>query len=150
MAKSEKIQNLLIEILEKKAKGYYYEEVQYEYQKTQNNEKINNKALNINQNLDFFAIIDRGNNNLNQSNDMIKSADTANNNSDSSFILTRKKVTTHYIPPDLQAIKILTEMQTKKENTNSITNLSDEELISLKNQLIKEMLNDNFTNNKTN
>ena len=60
--------NNLIEILIKKATGYYYSEEQFEYE-TQKSNKFNEKHIN---NLSFFENYDRGETNFINSNDKIK------------------------------------------------------------------------------
>ena len=61
------------------------------------------------------------------------------------LVLLKKKVTTHYIPPDMLAIKMLVENFGEEIKNNkkseSIDKLSDEELIELKNKLEKEIIN---------
>ena len=57
--------------------------------------------------------------------------------------LVKKKITTHYIPPDMLAIKILFEIFRKEIDINDIENMSNEELINLKNKLISEISNEN-------
>ncbi len=54
--------------------------------------------------------------------------------------LCKKKISTHYVPPDMLAIKML--LEDTKENINSLSNMTDEELVSLKNKLILELNKD--------
>ena len=56
--------------------------------------------------------------------------------------LVKKKVATHYIAPDINAIKILFEIFEKKVGESSLENLTDNELLDLKNKLIKELSNE--------
>lgn len=56
------------------------------------------------------------------------------------FTVSKKKVTKHYVPPDMLAIKMLLENNGQK--MNALENMTDEELLSLRNSLIKEILND--------
>lgn len=142
MLKNKNQQNFLIEILEKKAKGYYYDEVQYEYQKTQKTSKQTEKQVKSNENLNFFEIIDRGTTNFEDDSDMIKLSEKTNEKQNENYELVKKKVSSHYIQPDIQAIKLLLEIYENNNTSNSISNLSDEELISLKNKLIKELSNE--------
>lgn len=131
--------NDLIEILIKKASGFYYSEEQFEYE-TQKNNKINEKHSD---NLSFFENYDRGDTNLKISNDKIKLSNEIKTSPEKdNLFLTKKKVATHYIPPDINAIKILFEIFEKKVGESNLENLTDEELIELKNKLIKELSNE--------
>lgn len=56
----------------------------------------------------------------------------------SNLVLVKKKITTHYVPPDMLAIKML--MEDDKEKIDNLSNMTDEELVSLKNKLIKEIM----------
>lgn len=56
----------------------------------------------------------------------------------SSLVLVKKKVTTHYVPPDMLAIKIL--MEDNKERVDDLASMTDEELIGLKNKIIQEIV----------
>ncbi len=151
MNKSKNVLDELIEILHKKAKGFYYHEIQYEYQKTQISDNFNANHTDIYKNMDFFEIIDRGSTTSNNKHDIIKSIDNNQEiESDANLNLTKKKITTHFVPPDLQAIKMLSEIYINKNKDNSVENLSDEELILLKNKLLKEITNDDYKANKTN
>lgn len=71
-------------------------------------------------------------------------------NSQEPLNLVKKKVTSHYIPPDMLAIKILLENFGEKMNDNQFETMSEKELIEYKNKLIdnlnkllKEEKNDN-------
>lgn len=136
--------NDLIEILSKKATGYYYSEEQFEYE-TQKSSNLVKKTSN---NLSFFENFDRGQPSLENSYDKIevsneiKSQEKTNQN----LILVKKKVATHYIPPDINAIKILFEIFEKKVGESALENLTDAELLDLKNKLIKELSNENNEN----
>ena len=110
-----KIKNILL----KKSEGYFYDEEVKEYQ-----------------------IIDDINTTKNQSS---KEPNIENNNEkskqekDTNLILIKKKVTTHYVPPDLLALKMLLENFGEKINSDDLSLLSDKELLDLKNQLIKNI-----------
>lgn len=54
------------------------------------------------------------------------------------MVLVKKKIATHYVPPDMLAIKML--MENDKEKVDSLSNMTDEELVALKNKLIKEII----------
>lgn len=60
--------------------------------------------------------------------------------------LTKKKITKHYIPPDMLAIKTLFEIYGQKVNGKGVEEMSDDELIKTKNKLIGELANDNIKN----
>ena len=136
--------NDLIEILIKKASGYYYSEEQFEYE-TQKSNKFNEKYAN---NLRFFENFDRGEIISNNSNDKIKPSNEIKQpkENEGNLSLIKKKVATHYIPPDINAIKILFEIFEKKVGESSLENLTDNELLDLKNKLIKELSNENYEN----
>ncbi len=136
----------LIDILIKKATGYYYTEEQYEYEKSQNKSKLIQNPI---QNVSFFENYDRVTQNDNKSNDTIKTSDERNKINEENQILTlsKKKVTSHYISPDINAIKILYEIFEKEVDENSLDNLSDKELIELNNKLKEELL-DEINKNK--
>ena len=130
----------LIDLLIKKASGFYYTEEQFEYEKTQNKSKSN--EININ-NLSFFDNFDTGKNQNKTSNDTIKTSNEIKNSQESSNLtLIKKKIATHYISPDINAIKILFEIFKNKVGESDVENLSDEELIKLKNNLFKELFDD--------
>lgn len=136
---NKEIYEKLIEILLKKANGFYYTEEQEDYEKTQNKSKFSEICT---KNLSFFENFDTPETISN------KSSDTINLNNDGkkenqNLILVKKKITTHYIPPDMLAVKILFETIKEKVNEDDLNNLSDEELIKLKNKLLGELQNEN-------
>ena len=146
MSKSKFNENDLIKILIKKASGFFYNEELLEYEKTQkladNSKKDNQKYENIS----FFDKIDRGNTNIYKSSDIIEVSNGKPENfkqTNENLTLVKKKITTHYIPPDMLAIKILFEIFRKEIDINDIENMSNEELINLKNKLISEISNEN-------
>lgn len=138
--KSEKIFNELIKILMKKAKGFYYKEELEEYEKTQKKSKISEIHT---ENLSFFENYDTVKLKNNSSYDKLKSPDE---NKQQNLTLAKKKITTHYIPPDMLAVKILFETIKEKVNNDDITNLSDDELLNLKNKLLRELNNEDYEN----
>ena len=141
--RSEEIQNKLIEILLKKAEGYYYFEEQQEFEKTQIKHKNLTKTF---ENISMFE------NNVtdsiisNNSNDNIKSSNGNQEKDNEDLTLVKKKITKHYIPPDMLAVKILFETIKEKVNDDDINNLSDDELIKLRDKLLGEIINENTTN----
>lgn len=152
MTKSKISEDILVETLIKLATGFYYNEEQFEYQKTQNKLDFSKNNNNFNQNISFFDNYDMGNIASENLYDNIKASNgnkknTIKNNEDLTLI--KKKITTHYVSPDINAIKILFEIIKKKVDSNDIKNLSDSELLKLKNKLIKELSNEDFKNNKT-
>ena len=124
----------VLDLLIKKATGFYYNEEQYEYEKTQNKSLLNkNKTLNVN-NCEQLTIF---NNHQNICNEQRNPEDKNNQN----LTLIKKKVTTHYISPDMVAIKILLEIYNEKMK-DDLSNLTDSELLELKNTLLKEIQNE--------
>ena len=61
--------------------------------------------------------------------------------SSKNLVLLKKKVTTHYVPPDLTAVKMLFENfgQEVRTSDDLIESMSDEELLKLKSELIAEL-----------
>lgn len=54
------------------------------------------------------------------------------------LVLIKRKITTHYVAPDMLAIKMLFENDQQK--VNSLSSMTDEELVALKNKLIKQLV----------
>lgn len=135
----EKIYDELIKILLKKAEGFYYTEEQEDYEKTQNSSKFYEKHI---KNLSFFENFDIVEQNLIQGGDTIKSSNETKQKENTNLVLVKKKVTTHYIPPDMLAVKILFETLKEKVNEDDLNKLSDEELLKLKDKLLGELLNE--------
>ncbi len=144
MSKSKFSNEDVLKLLIKKATGFYYTEEQYEYEKTQNKYKSS-------------EIIDKCNNLLSNSDtveqqisfldDKIKISNEKQHKQvqkPENLTLVKKKVATHYVSPDMLAIKILLEIYGKE--INSIENIADDELINLKNKLIGELLNEENEN----
>ena len=137
-----KIYDELIKILLKKAKGFYYTEEQEDYEKAQNKSK--NSENNI-KNISFFEYSDMVKPKSSCVNDTIESQNE-NKSEMQNLVLVKKKITKHYIPPDMLAVKILFETLKEKVNEDDLNNLSDDELIKLKDKLIGEILNE-YKNN---
>ena len=135
----------LVELLIKKANGYYYTEEQFEYEKTQNKSNKSEKHIH---NISFFDNFDRGQIQNKTPDDTIKSSNEIKNKeeTDNNLTLIKKKVATHYVSPDINAIKILFEIFENKVGENNIESLTDEDLINIKNNLLKE-LSDDITKN---
>lgn len=145
MMNNKKIYDFLIKILLKKAEGYYYTEEQEDYEKAQN--KSNSSKVQY-ENISIFENIDtlkpKSNNldvNIKPENDSAEKQQNTQN-----LIMVKKKITKHYIPPDMLAIKILFETIKEKVNQDDLNNISDEELIKLKNKLTEELLNETKSN----
>ncbi len=145
MMNNKKIYDFLIKILLKKAEGYFYTEEQEDYEKTQN--KSNNSKYQY-ENISIFENIDILKTKSNTIDDNIKSQnDTAKKQQVSeNLVMVKKKITKHYIPPDMLAIKILFETIKEKVNDDDLNNISDDDLIKLKNKLTEELLNENKSN----
>lgn len=129
----------VLDLLIKKASGFYYSEEQYEYEKTQNKSKFHENNCILTNNLQNF---DTHEQQLTFFNDTIKTGnDPKKRNKDTeNLTLVKKKITTHYVSPDMLAIKILLEIYGKE--VTQIESLSDEDLINLKNKLIGEIINE--------
>ena len=139
---NKKIYDFLIKILLKKAEGYYYTEEQEEYEKAQNKSQISKNKY---ENISLFDNFDTVNNKNRLSNDIIKTTneDHKEEQSNTNLIMVKKKITKHYIPPDMFAIKILFETIKETVGDDNLQNISNEELLKLKDKLIEELLNEN-------
>ena len=131
-----KIYDELINILLKKASGFYYTEEQEDYEKTQNKTKNNENQF---RNISFFDFSDTVKNNSANLNDTINTQNE-NKSETQDLVLVKKKITKHYIPPDMLAVKILFETLKEKVNEDDLNNLSDDELIKLKDKLLGELI----------
>lgn len=109
-----KIKNILI----KKSEGFYYNEEILEYQNNQI-EATDEKSKQLN----FLE----------------KNNEKENSQKYSNLALLKKKVTTHYVPPDLLAVKMLIEIFGEKLTNNDLTALSDDELENLKLDILKKL-----------
>ena len=134
----------LINLVIKKANGYHYTEEVLEYEKTQNKSSLNKNIPQINENYNFFDICDRSLTKSITKDDKIELSNEKDQQQiNENLTLVKKKVTTHYIPPDMLAIKILFEIYGKEIEYDNLNTLTDEELLDLKNKLIKEISNEN-------
>lgn len=138
-----KIQKQLIDILLKKANGFYYYEEQEEYEKTQNKSKFRENSV---QNISMFDNFVTGQTQNKEPNVTLKLSNGKEENEAQTLTLVKKKITKHYIPPDMLAIKILFEINKEKVNENDLNEMSDDELIKLKDKLLGELLNENQQN----
>ena len=135
----------IIKLLIKLANGFYYSEEQCEYEKMQNKSNLNKKQLDFNIFTENYSNNVRGCTQLNFIDDIVKSSNEEQNNHDKkneNLTLVKKKVATHFISPDIHAVKILLEIFSEKVGDDLIENMSDEELLKLKNDLIGELLNE--------
>ena len=135
----------IIKLLIKLANGFYYSEEQCEYEKVQNKSNLNKKQLDFNNLTENYSNNVRGCTQLNFIDDIVKSSNEEPNQHDKNnenLTLVKKKVATHFISPDIHAVKILLEIFSEKVGDDSIENMSDEELLKLKNNLIGELLNE--------
>ena len=143
--KSKISKSKLVNLLLKRANGFFYNEEIYEYEKPQ---KINNLKQNYIDNNKFYKNNVTPNTQLSIFNDTINLENEKTKNiSGEEVTLVKKKVSTHYIAPDIQAIKILLEIYKEEVNNDTLENLSDEELLKIQNTLIEELINDNRKNN---
>ena len=142
---SKKIYDELIKILLKKAKGFYYTEQQEDYEKTQNKSNISEKQ---NKNISFFDNCDMVSTDTKTNNVTIKSSNEnkQKEQTNQNLVLVKRKITTHYIPPDMLAVKILFETLKEKVSENDLDNMSDEELLNLKDKLLGELINEDSKN----
>ena len=119
----EKIKKVLI----KKAEGYFYNEEVLEYQ-TNDGEKLTKESK--------TSLIEK------KPNEEYETNRKQSNSEKTDLTLLKKKVTTHYVPPDLLAIKMLVEVFGEKiENGNQFETLEYDKLLELKNQLLEEEKN---------
>ena len=136
----------LIDLLIKKASGFYYSEEQYEYEKTQKYDDFNkNHTAKIkNQNILFENETQISF--LNDTSKLLNEKQKPHDKNNENLTLVKKKVTTHFISPDMLAIKILLEIYGKEINKDNFETISDEELLKLKNKLAGELLNESINN----
>lgn len=138
MKKNENINKKLIDLLLKKASGFHYVEQQLEYER-EKGAKTSPKTENLN----FFDICDRGKSVNDNIDDMMSlENETKIHKADEGLILVKKKVSSHYIPPDMLAIKILLEMFGKKE-VDDVKQMTDDELFKFKEKILEEIKNEN-------
>lgn len=137
MKDKEKINKKLIDLLLKKAAGFHYTEEQYEYER----DKQLKKEPRF-ENLNFFEICDRGQIKRNDDGDKIELANGKKIQGNEDLILVKKKITSHYIPPDMLAIKVLLEIF-GKEAVSDLEKMTDEELINFKEKILKEIKDEN-------
>lgn len=138
MKENKDINKKLIDLLLKKASGFHYVEEQLEYER-EKNAKSSPKIENLN----FFDICDRGDGKFSNAGDMMNVENEIKIcKADEGLILVKKKVSSHYIPPDMLAIKILLEMFGKKEVDN-VKQMTDDELFKFKEKILEEIKNEN-------
>lgn len=121
--KREQLLSKLKKILLKKAEGFFY------------TEEINEYQHNLKNDSEQISIFDESSTKLKKTKNNDQNKQTLN------LILSKKKVTTHYIPPDMLAIKMLIENfgEKIKDDDDNLLSLSDDELYSLQENLIREI-----------
>lgn len=125
MAKNQELLTKIKQILMKKAEGYYYDEESLEYIQKPTKEEEGQ--------IDIETYIESKTNGRRTK---------RKTKEEGGLVLSKKKITSHYVPPDMLAIKILLENFGEKiEDSNGLEMLSDEELINYKNQLIESLKN---------
>ena len=119
------------DILLKKAEGYFYDEKIEEYQQTEDDDKKDkNTSKSVSEQLKL---------NLDDLNsELISKPTNPKRAKRKKMELIKKKITTHHIPPDLGAIKMLLELFASS-NDDNLSSLSQEELLELKDELIKKL-----------
>lgn len=155
----------LMDALVKRAEGFFYTEEVSEFSIVEQKDKDKNNSEEILENKSNFIEIENDNileniNNkksLKNSGSKIKEQEntelylgqnvgsgTSNcgviNENSKNLMLVKKKVTTHYIPPDLSAIKILLEdFGQEIKGNDMLDDMSDDELLKLRNEIVKEL-----------
>lgn len=130
----------LKKILIKKAKGFYYKEETIEFSETRggsqvvaNSPKIKRKRGRPRKDekpVTYF--------NDNQKDGVQFGQSEVNSDGDrKEDVVVKRKITTHYVPPDMLAIKMLFE--NFGEKVKGYEDMSDEEILLIKNQLLKEL-----------
>ena len=113
------------DVLIKKAEGYFYNEEILEYQTEDG--KIKKVTATSNQ-------TDTPTENEE------KCEEGTDTKKEDKLTLSKKKITTHYIPPDLLAVKMLFEIYGEKiESTNELEKLEYQELLNIKKQLLEKL-----------
>ena len=137
MKKYEFNKNKIFEALSKRAEGFFYNEEVLEY-----GEKPKEKyPKDLQESLENPV----SKNGKSQNDDLYLAEIGSKENQnakDQNLILIKKKITTHYIPPDIVAIKMLIENfgeEIMGENNKFLSSLDDDELLKLKNDILKEM-----------
>ena len=159
--------NKMLEALEKRAQGFFYSEEILEYgeastvKSDKNSEKVTycdvdgakssvskkklEKSVSKNgvcEKNDIYS--ERETNEGDVCNDQDGNSQAISYENTKGLVLLKKKVTTHYIPPDITAVKMLIEIAGEEigVNNNIIESLSDDELLKLKRELIEEIKNE--------
>ncbi len=133
MKKNDKIRAKLVDILLKKAEGFYVREENFEYQK----EKPQKSAPQY-ENLSFFGPDVRGDGCCDCQSDRLDLKQAKERGCDEKLALVKKKVASRYIPPDMLAVKILLEMFGAKE-VDGFEAMTDAQLLALKKKVLEEI-----------
>jgi len=147
MSKQDFLENLK-QLLIKKAEGYYYQEEVLEYQQIEQKEANEKNKESCSKSVSSEPEYKNSGVDLNQNKEKTSNAKSRTKQQDKqakSLVLVKKKVTTHHIPSDMLAIKMLFEIYGKKiESSDSgqdLYSLSDQELYTLKDNLINQLQN---------
>ena len=147
MSKQDFLENLK-QLLIKKAEGYYYQEEVLEYQQIEQKEANEKNKESCSKSVSSEPEYKNSGVDLNQNKEKTSNAKSRTKQQDKqakSLVLVKKKVTTHHIPSDMLAIKMLFEIYGKKiESSDSgqdLYILSDQELYTLKDNLINQLQN---------
>lgn len=137
----------LINLLVKKANGFYFTEEQLEYEKgskpAKKNDEIFSEENCFEKNLKKVVRVS-GKSQDTHGTIEVSGENIATENGEDKLNLVKKKVTTHFVPPDMIAIKILFEIFEKKVDDNDLEKISDDELMKLKTKLLEELKNDDI------
>ena len=155
MAKIKVNKDKLLESVVKKAEGFYYTEEVLEYAKKESKKVIEdsdneNDDQGCEKNVSKKSVSKKTENkNGDVYSDCKKQTGAKNitswsdkeNESEQGLVLFKKKITTHYVPPDMSALKILLENfgQEMRSEKGFIEDLSDEDLLKMKAELLREL-----------
>ena len=132
-----------MEALIKRAEGFYYNEeiLEYLYEEKKNsapekneNEKNQKKSVsesNKIKNDDIYSSCIEEE----------KGVFEVTNENKQNLVLVKKKVTTHYIPPDMSALKILVESfgEEIKDKNEVLEGMSDDELLKMRSEILRSL-----------
>ena len=145
----------LLEAIVKRAEGFYYTEEIFEYSKKETKKKIeecdpeeenlpseklvskkNGSKRSKLKNMDIYSVCNKSGDEEN-----IESWSGETHENEQGLELLKKKITTHYVPPDMSAIKIIIENFGKEINSGNmlVDEMSDEELLKMRRDLIEKL-----------
>lgn len=139
MTKTDKnLLNTIKKILIKKSEGFFYHEEVCEYQVE--NSKKPNTILTTKNKKDGSSYAENSESIIQLNEEDKFEQLKKNQEKEDKLTLLKKKITTHFVPPDLLAIKMLIENFGQEiEEKNDLSKLSNKELNNLKNKLIEEL-----------